>query len=32
VDVLGGGLRLAVEEGRDGDLGAVEVLGDGLEG
>jgi hypothetical protein len=32
VDVLGGGLRLAVKEGGDGDFGAVQVLGDGLEG
>ena len=32
VDVLGGGRGLAVEEGRDGDLAAAEVLRDGFEG
>ena len=31
LDVLGGGLGLAVEEGRGGDLASPQMLGDGLE-
>jgi hypothetical protein len=31
-DIFGGGLRLAVEEGGDGDFAAAKLLGNGLEG